>query len=512
MILSNLINDSFCLLSKQLKFYAWQYKRDLDQKQREELISILEESHFEKLAIKIKSLHQIVTDSRQQIGHILIVKCLANHRRHQLIQLIESDLVDINVELDSYGRTLLHRAAYNLDVDLVKLLIDRRVNIKLRDFSGHTALHVAIQSYRNGAIMFNNELKVVQNLSAIIKLLLDADKVCATRCDDQDTSTDNCKRIKLLRRRSGISEDVRMSPVQDGKAFSTSETNEFEPLTPLDLGKIHYRSSRRNAITPSGATTICQMFRSQPCKVHLSQHHELTQSESHNDQSSTLSDSSSSSEASFDRVANPVRQSSMKNKASSNMNTNNANLIDSRPNRFINYKDAFGRTALHYCVLVVGEKHLNHFVKLLLDNGADPDSIDVRLKTPLYCLVKRPNFEAVRQKCHAIETLVTHGCDDLGLALTSSSCFSEKTVSEVEKNIVNILQRRHDDQVDKIFTSKTYRRVPSLKHIARLSLIRENDKQTGCTGRQTGLVLPSITPYTLNYYVNRKLLDQSELF
>lgn len=541
MLFGNLINDSFCLLTKQLRFYSWHYKRDLDPRRRQELIDILEESHFEKLANKIKSLHNSITDSRQQIGKILIERCYTGHRRHQLKQLISSELVDINVRLDNYGRTLLHRTAYNLDVELVRLLIEHNVDLRLRDYAGNTALHIAIQSYRNGALMFNNEPDVVRNLTEIIKLLLDADRLNSCQIDEGSFRQDeNCKRVKLLDQTTtattvvdGNNERIGLSLLEDS---SQSQMMPVQCVPPgQSVGQVgSFNANRRNAITPKEAT-ICRLFGSQnSCKNHCN--YKLVE----NDQMNALklrSTSSSSSSESINYKCGPASNEPKLDppakvlKPQQQQQQQHINPFQSKPSggrstsplldehisancSLIASKNAFGRTVLHYCVLVVGEKYMDHFVKLLLSYNADPNAIDIRLKTPLYCLVKRPGFEAVRQKCRAIEHLLESGCDDLGLALEPKRQFSDQSLGRLEANIGKILQQacKLDNHAEPIFTSNSFKRPPSLKHLCRLELIRQNADSSGKSRRQVGFSLPKLAPRTLNDYINRRILDQAELF
>lgn len=491
MLISNIINDGFGLLSRQLKFYCWHYKHDLDQRQQQELIDILNEHYFERLANKIKSLLQSnIADCKQQIGKLLFEQCLSGDRRHQLIQLIESDLVDIDVRLDNYGRTLLHRTAYNLDVELVKLLIDHGVNIKLRDYAGNTALHIVIQSYRNGALIYNSEPTVVQNLAQIIQLLLEADK----NLQRIDGSTCN-NRLKLCH--NPPPSNAKSSQPDGGHPSKFDESNVEEP----DLTKeSHLITTQSNTklITEQDTShardvTICRMLGSHcMCNTKANSNNQQQQSIKSNDEAKTNPNSSA--------ITARARAGSL-------------TMNDEASVPLVDTKNAFGRTALHYCVLVVGEQHLDQIIKLLVSYGADPDVVDTRLKTPLYCLVKRPGVAAVRQKCRAIAHLIESGCDDLGLAITPQTYFTENLIKNLETNISTMLQKSTtDDAVEPIFVRNTFKRVPTLKHLARLKLIKMNDDLNGKLRRQMSFKLPDHAPYSLNTYINRKVLDQTELF
>lgn len=504
MLISDIINDGIGLLSKQLKFYCWHYKRDLDSKQTQDLIDLLDEHYFEKLAFKIKLLLQSnIDDCKQQIGKLLFERCLAGHRRNQLMQLIESDLLDINVRLDNYGRTLLHRTAYNLDVELVKLLINHGIDIRLRDYAGNTALHVAIQSYRNGALVYNNEPEVVLNLTSIIELLLEADKGLQLQSALR-------KRIKLDNE-NGSNEKVNQSYSLE---VNQSQANHKICQVDQQPQQSAIQGQKINLVTHHDSlpnnNTICRIMGSN-C-ICRTQNHGTQKS---NNQIDEITIDSHSKKLELPKLG------------ASTMKTNPANiqseclsgpssplLLEEDPTvSLVDTKNAFGRTALHYCVLVVGEQHLDHFVSLLIAHGANVNATDIRLKTPLFCLVKRPGVSAIRQKCRAIVKLVENGCDDLGLALEQpGALFNDDFLKSIESNVAEALSKTTDEQVEPIFLRTSFRRVPTLKHLARLSLIRINDAMNGRLKRQTGILLPHSIPSSLNSFVNRRILDQCELF
>lgn len=516
MLISNIINDSFGLITKQLRFYCWHFRRDLDQHQRQELIQLLYEQHFERLATKIRTLHgNAIADSRQQIGKLLFDHCLTRNRRHQLIQLIESKLVDIDVRLDNYGRTLLHRAAYNLDVDLVKILIDHDVNIRLRDYAGNTALHIAIQSYRNGALIFGSGPDVVENLTSIIRMLLVADEKNLTRYEKRNA--DNRKRVKLMPQQpyskstdQNHQDSQKYSHLQQQKYAKQSppQSTTNQSHLPQQQKKQHQSFSKEapKFILDHNANLIYNPPRSSPARQSLDSR--ISVNIKHNDDNDKQRHRSNSSEM---NCIEKEAQNSMNNGNSTGVI--NPILLEDAASPLIDTKNAFGRTALHYCVLVVGEQHLAHFVKLLISFGADTDAVDTRMKTPLYCLVKRPGVAAIRQKCLALGHLIETGCDDLGLALDKpEEVFTEEYISSIEKNISHILQSQVENSQEKIFSPRiTFKRVPSLKHLARLTLIRVSDKGSQLK-RQTKLSLPCWAPNSLHEYMNRKIIDQSELF
>lgn len=470
MIISNIINDSFGLLSKQLRFYCWHFRRNLDLGQRQELVDLLHEQHFERLANKIRALNQTsIADCKQQVSKLLFEQCLRKDRRHQLKQLIESRLLDVNVRLDNYGRTLLHRFAYNLDVEFVKLLIDEGVNIRLRDYAGNTALHIAIQSYRNGAVLYGNEAEVVQNLTQIVRLLLEADR------NQQNERYKQRKKRKLFNECNEESSD---SPERNINLEDAIDADE-------DGCPSHDNHSKRS----SSDSPLIGKFKTNSSKQAMTKDPlRCNRSKKEGYQSQQL-------------VTTPIEDSAI---------PLNPILLEDLSNSLVDTKNAFGRTALHYCVLVVGEKHLDHFVKLLISFGADVDAIDTRMKTPLYCLVKRPGVSAIRHKCQAIAHLLKCGCDDLGLAIDPDTYFTNDLIKNMETNISDILQAQAESTTEPIFSRTTFKRVPTLKHLARLYLIKQQDTEK--TQRQKKFCLPEIAPASLNLYINRKILDQIELF
>lgn len=481
MIISNIINDSFGLLSKQLRFYCWHFRRDLDQRQRQELIDLLYEQHFERLSTKIKALAQSnIIDCKQQIGKLLFDQCLKRNRRHQLIQLIESGLVDIDVRLDNYGRTLLHRSAYNLDYKLVKILIDQGVNIRLRDYAGNTALHIAIQSYRNGAVIYGDGPDVAENLSSIIKLLLNADMLL---------QNERFKRKKL-----------KLSSDTDGDTFEKLSNSKMQLKREKDLISDDHlghsspdsltRSCTYHSVSPKGPVyKLTRHFVDQKIKPYQ------------NLDESQFQNACKKNEEYSKQSCSPVESTE----------TINPILLEDTSIPLVDTKNAFGRTALHYCTLVIGEQHLAHFVKLLISYGADIDATDTRMKTPLYCLVKRPCTMAIRQKYLAITHLLENGCDDLGLAVDPKLHFTDEFIRNLEENPSNIVQTNYENTVEPIFMNSTYKRVPSLKHLVRVHLIKLQDEKLRLR-RQTKLSLPCPSPASLTTFLNRRVLHQTELY
>lgn len=487
MIISNIINESFGLLSKQLRFYCWHFRKSLDQRQRQELIDLLYEQHFERLANKIKSIYQTTAvDCKQQVGKLLFEHCLSRNKRHQLIQLIESDLVDVNVRLDNYGRTLLHRSAYNLDVDLVKILIKYGVNIRLRDYAGNTALHIAIQSYRNGAVIYGNGTDVVKNLTSIIELLLNADKDLRERRYSR-------KKIKLLGNQ-GQHDYIAPLIIRNDSSRITTKFDHTRVVAFDSTTNMSTLVSTRKSNTDNLNRSIGEQVKEYP---YISQAHQRPESV---DTSSAL-------------LLYETREldRKQKNSCDNTLNTIDPILLEDISSPLIDTKNAFGRTALHYCVLVVGEQHLSHFVKLLISYGADADIVDTRMKTPLYCLVKRPGISAIREKCTAITHLLESGCDDLGLAIQPRTYFSNTFVENIERNISSVMQVKLDTSIEPIFCRNSFKRIPSLKHITRLYLIRMHDEKLKLK-RQTRQTLPEFSPISLSFYINRRILDQSEFF
>lgn len=471
MLLTTIFNDSFGLFSRQLKFYCWHSKRNLDHKNRQELINLLNEQRFESLARKIKTLDKI-QDREQQVGRVLFEQCLSKSSRHQLKQLIESNLVDVNVRLDNYGRTLLHRSAYNLDVELVQILIDHGVNIRLRDYSGNTALHIAIQSYRNGAVMYGNEVDVVQNLTAIIRLLLEADRVLV------DERLSKRKRTRIAEETG--QDDVEKSPIKSIRIDEKSSA--FHPDSSREItescGGPHINSRAQVTSHDLKPLNLEQLDR---------------------DRISNLSNLDS---LKFGSKSQQCSQSQRRE----NLRTIDPLLLEDSSTHLVDTKNAFGKTALHICVSIVGERYIAHFVQLLIKYGADTDATNNRMETPLYCLVKRHNMLSIHHKCTAVAYLIDGGCDDLGLAISDPKSILNGDLPRDSSDRVN------NDQITRRSkpSTQTFRRVPNLKHLARLHLLRSRSEMAKVYFPK--IHLPKFCPSSLDLYVNKKILDQYELF
>lgn len=483
MVLSNIFNEGLGLFSKakQLQFYCWHFGRNLDERQSQELLDLSRDDQWDMLINKIKSHIDTSADRRQQIAKLLFDACWVHSRRQQLIQLIESGLLDINVRLDNYGRTLLHRVAYEMDSELVKLLIDHGINIRLRDYAGNTALHVAIQSYRDGTRVYRRDL-FDQNIELIIRYLLEADR-------NLENERSHHKRMKL-----DSTESIR------SEGSCPSRTSNHNINEQINTDKFANNSSEVQC----------------PSKDQPSAKTDQTEPQSLEKPSATITKQRSKKQNSHKPI-NPL-------------------LLEDTSSTLIDTKNAFGRTALHYCVLVVGQEHLGNLVNLLITYGADTDAHDSGFRTPLYCLVKRLGVRDVRQKCRAITHLLDSGCDDLGLAINPRTFFTEKYISDMENNIVNIVRFRFDIPANtrSILGQTTYERVPSLKHLVRVHIHKEvyksrqklkklkkvdeeeTEEETGIEEveeiESNRISLPRTCPAELNAYINRKILLQNEIF
>lgn len=622
MLLSNIFNESIGLLQRQLKFYCWHFGRNLNQKHRQELIDLLYGQPFETLADKIKALNQnTVQDCKQQVGKLLFGHCLSRNFRSQLIQLIESNLVDLNVRLDNYGNTLLHRAAYNLDVELVQILIKHGVNIRLRDYAGNTALHIAIQSYRNGTVIYGSEADVEKNLTQIIQLILEADakllnerilkrkrnmvNLIQNNCNinnnnfinhyqshqlsdqktiifgsqsqedhNNDISDGGGNVVKSVRLDDGSSGNSRLtlsSTTRSTKDQVHQDSPSSEPTNQIDNPR--YNQTKQNSSplintfnfdkrrlsnsssNSSSSSTSSSSPASSPIIITTRTPTTITTKtlspteKSMVDDSVTHYSSNHRSETSYSAKIAPPQPSAKSNNQSINETVDSLSsvFLDDHSTPLVNTTNAYGRTALHFCVLVVGEKHLAHFVKLLISFGANCDAIDHRMKTPLYCLVKRPNIIENRRKLDAIYQLLEADCDDLGLAIKGSKEYfvlentkkndndSYSQINNVNNNQIipppsnnnvddnnnnnhnnqqqQILHSKSTDNssIDPIFTNYTFKRVPPLKHLARLAIIRNVCNRIKVKpATQVRIYLPEGSPKSLDIYVNKKLLDQSE--
>lgn len=489
MILSSILNDGFGLLSKQLRFYCWHFRRNLDHKNRQELIDLLHEQQFESLANKIRALdNNAIQDCKQQVGKLLFDYCLSKNRRNQLVKLIESNLVDVNVRLDNYGRTLLHRCAYNLDVELVKILVNHGVNIRLRDYAGNTALHIAIQSYRNGTVLYASETKMMQNLVAIIELLLEADKTLL--------------KDRLLKRKRGkITEgvdnedDVAKLPFKSIKVENNSDVED----TCLRSSSVGVDNSSdecfaNNTVCNGRGKSELEFSTSKWLKSHNIDHSKraIIPNLSTWD-NSTLDTSHSGSSSTALRASNQALEAI------------HSLILEDYSTPLIDTKNAFGRTPLHYCVLVVGDPYMMLLIQILIKYGADIDPIDNRMRTPLYCLVQRHNFSSIRHRLSAIRYLIKIGCDDVGLAIDGhiDSILSDQLIENLEKSTESDRGVMTDSSALAILTKFTPKRVPTLKHLTRVKMQRFVRDLTSNSIRQISINLPITCPQSLNRYINR---------
>jgi len=84
----------------------------------------------------------------------------------------------------------------------------------------------------------------------------------------------------------------------------------------------------------------------------------------------------------------------------------------------LNYKNYFGKTALHYAVVntnVTSESALYELITLFIKNGADPDVEDGRFRTPIYCAIDELNQCFSDKQKIVIEALISAKCDALNL-------------------------------------------------------------------------------------------------
>ncbi|KAG9510647.1 Exosome complex exonuclease RRP44, partial [Fragariocoptes setiger] len=413
---------------------------------------------------------------RHQVSKLLIDYCLTHRRRTFLIKLIEKKTIDIDTRLDNYGRNLLHRSAYNLDVELVKILIDHNVDVRMRDWAGNTALHISIQSYRNGVIIFDSGPTVMKNLTAIIELLVKADHSqrkanrLVTRCkiDEQNTIPSTIK----------PHDQVRVSEIGSQKHDRANAKMDFS-MIPCK----HSPRSKSSTTVKGNLVEPRRLFNDDnvPIKCSLPS------------QEPKLNDKMSLSDVAFSDASDTSSLPHM----TSDLNT-----------ELINIRNAFGRSALHYCAISIADNHLSHFVELLLDYGADPDAVDNKLKTPFYCLVKRPDIHELATKCDSMNYLIAGGCDHLGLAFTPfHKCLTTPIDASVSQRYSNIfLDEQHllDQSKDSIapkVQSTVYKRVCDLKHLCRVVLV--------CHERNHDYPLHEL-PITLQRYIRRRLIDQSE--
>lgn len=146
-----------------------------------------------------------------------------------------------------------------------------------------------------------------------------------------------------------------------------------------------------------------------------------------------------------------------------------------------NTGNAFGKTPLHYAVLIERTKELEDWraedaVRLLLRYGAHPDRVDLRRRTPLYAALTESR---VADKA-VINSLLEADCDSLDLAQCPLAGLNHKVGTLLEGQ------------------------VASLKSLCRSCLVKHF---ANCVPRPRDLArLRSLLPRDLFVYLNRRLL------
>ncbi|XP_053205194.1 serine/threonine-protein phosphatase 6 regulatory ankyrin repeat subunit C-like isoform X2 [Panonychus citri] len=111
---------------------------------------------------------------RSQITSLILQACGSLNRTEMINYLLDQQLINPHIWKDRYEWSPLHKAVYKRDLQLVKLLISRGVDIYCREINGNTPLHIAIQSVRNPPSGLNDDHSKNQ-LIEIITLLLETD-------------------------------------------------------------------------------------------------------------------------------------------------------------------------------------------------------------------------------------------------------------------------------------------------------------------------------------------------
>lgn len=356
-------------------------------------------------------------------------------------------------------------SAYYLDVELVKILTINNVGVRLRDYAGNTALHIAIQSYRNGALPPESGLMVKKNLSTIIRLLLDADRA-------------NLEHF-LPKSSSSMSKDANNNLNDENL---TEKSNSISD-------KLAYQVDRHEDILDPIIMPNSLKSRQDGVKIDPAQ-----------------TDTNDSKD-----IPRIVPEAKVLSQNMSRLNTSGKVKMIMQPDysvSLINTKNAFGRTALHYCALSISEKDLTHFIELLLDNGADPDATDAKMRTPFYCLMKRTDITDISHKLTSMHILLTNGCDDLGLALSNDEQllkrFEWTKPTRISHDVSNSISEHHPHRNRNAIAThrEHFKRTPDLKHLARLSITRNKTLLSR--------IPKNSLPLSLIIYLERQLIDQSD--
>ncbi len=104
----------------------------------------------------------------------------------------------------------------------------------------------------------------------------------------------------------------------------------------------------------------------------------------------------------------------------------NITAFQDQHKNIINYRNSFGKTALHYFVVntcVINQSNLEQLINLFIKCGADLDIEDQRFRTPIYCAIEG-NCLSGKQKT-VVKALVNANCDSLNLYQIKNLAFSE---------------------------------------------------------------------------------------
>lgn len=480
-LISEILVDGLDLLSRQLEFYSWPSKKALSRQEEDKLLQIIKNNNYQELSFKVKSLTRDSDNSKQQITKLLLDYCLHVGRRSTIFKLINDDLIDINVRLDNYGRTILHRATCNLDFEFVKILIEKNVNLKLRDFNGNTALHIAIQSYRNGGLFFdsNSYKPNFDEFYKIVSLLLEADSKNPQRYNEERLASE-------------------VEFIVNERKNSTRSAN-IELYNNINR-EINAQSNRKLTIDES--TSPRPLKRS--CYGRIKNKHDIGILDSMQMQELTANKQRQITTQGIDCNQDLIQCSQSNNDHKHLQSKKNSLMSEDRFSLLVNTRNAFGQTPFHVCVSIIGEKHISQLVKLLFDYNANPDIIDRRLRTPLYCLLMR-SIREPQTLSEVIQMFIDKDCDSLGLTTATlkyhlpplSYASAASTSTSSSSNITS------QSAFFKLSNKLGY--VASLKHLTRVAVVKNIVK--GQKDAQSPFIqLPNYVPIVLSRYINRRTI------
>ena len=169
-----------------------------------------------------------------------ILLCTALELKHtQIAKLLLTSNSNVNTETSNFSNSLLHFAILNDDVEIVRMLLDKGVNVE--NFNGKTALHNAVERMQTEIINTAGALNVIPMCLAIKKDSKEIINLLSSRAN-----------IDNNRSKSTISWSVTADPRKGCPPLHLAVKKGNEELTKFLLSK----GADVNAIGTSGTTSL----------------------------------------------------------------------------------------------------------------------------------------------------------------------------------------------------------------------------------------------------------------